>query len=350
MRDLLKQLVKQVQGGRELVLASIISHSGSTPRSSGSLMLVFPDDSIQGSVGGGLLEAKVQEMAKELFQSGGLRLVDFILTGDEAARDGMLCGGQVRIRLEHVPSEPESVEHFDRLADIIGRGRNAVLVSQVEGSAERLELAGRWVLDRQGGAGDTHPEPLVDLMQQQSFQDLETGIIKIEKGRFLVEPFMAETEVIIVGAGHVGQATARLTAMVGFRTVVLDDRADFASKERFPEADQVEVLESFQNCFTRVRPGRRSFLVIMTRGHLHDRGVLAQALSTEAGYIGMIGSARKRTAIYEALLDDGVSEAALARVHSPIGLSIKAETPAEIAVSIVAEMIQKRAELLDNAV
>lgn len=349
MRDLLERLVTTMQTGGDVVLASIINHSGSTPRSSGSLMLVHRDGSIQGSVGGGLLEARVQQAAGELFKAGGLRLLNFDMTGKEAAREGMLCGGRVRVKLEHGSSTAGSIAVFEQLAELVGRGRSAVLVSKVSGPDHRLKLEARWVMGEQGFVGQAPKAPLAERLRETVGSASDPGCIELEQGRFLMEPFAAGTEAVIIGAGHVGQATARLAAMVGFRTVVLDDRPEFANKERFPEADQVMVLDSFEGCFDRVGPGKNSFLVIMTRGHAHDKTVLGQALDTGAGYIGMIGSTRKRAAVYDALREEGVSDADLARVHCPIGLPIKAETPAEIAVSIVAEMIQKRAELLGHA-
>jgi len=131
-------------------------------------------------------------------------------------------------------------------------------------------------------------------------------------------------------------------AGLGFRTTVLDDREEFASRERFPSPVEVVVLEDFSDCLSKCPIDEESYLVIVTRGHLHDKAVLSQALRTRAGYIGMIGSKRKRDSIYRALLDEGFSRDDLGRVHSPIGLDIGAETPEEIAVSIAAELIQVR--------
>jgi len=122
--------------------------------------------------------------------------------------------------------------------------------------------------------------------------------------------------------------------------VVLDDRSEFANQERFPKADELRVLDRFENAFSGLSADSNSFLVILTRGHSHDRTVLAQALRTQAGYIGMIGSHRKRDTIYQSLRDEGFTNADLDRVHCPIGLDIGGETPEEIAVSIVAEMIE----------
>jgi xanthine dehydrogenase accessory factor len=130
--------------------------------------------------------------------------------------------------------------------------------------------------------------------------------------------------------------------MTHFRTVVLDDRTEFANIERFPAADEIKVPAALSEAFTDLDIDRDSYIVIVTRGHRHDRTVLEQALRREAVYIGMIGSKGKRDAVYKALLDEGFTRADLERVHSPIGLEIGGDTPEEIAVSIVAELIKER--------
>jgi xanthine dehydrogenase accessory factor len=124
----------------------------------------------------------------------------------------------------------------------------------------------------------------------------------------------------------------------------MDDRPDFASMERFPMADSLRVCHEYENVFEGFTLGGDSLVVILTRGHRFDKIVLAQALATDAGYIGMIGSARKRDTIYKGLKDDGIDPARLERVHCPVGLPIEAETPAEIAVSIAAQLIEHRAQ------
>ncbi|MFZ3046285.1 MAG: XdhC family protein, partial [Desulfatirhabdiaceae bacterium] len=138
--------------------------------------------------------------------------------------------------------------------------------------------------------------------------------------------------------------TAILSKMIGFETVVLDDRPEFANRERFPEADEIRILSSFDCALDGLVIDGKGYIVILTRGHLHDKTVLGLALRKPARYIGMIGSRKKRDAIYRALEREGFSNDDLARVHSPIGLSIGAQTPAEIAVSIAAELIRVRRE------
>jgi xanthine dehydrogenase accessory factor len=125
---------------------------------------------------------------------------------------------------------------------------------------------------------------------------------------------------------------------------IVDDRAEFACRERFPEAEEIRVVTDFDCALKGLAIDHRSFIVIVTRGHMHDQNVLMQALRTPAAYIGMIGSRRKRDHIFNALLKHGFTETDLKRVHSPIGLDIAAETPAEIALSIVAELVLTRAQ------
>ena len=149
----------------------------------------------------------------------------------------------------------------------------------------------------------------------------------------------------IFGAGHVGKEIAKILNYVGFSISVLDDRAEFASLDRFPEADEVVVLSSFQTAFNDCQIGPNSYIVIVTRGHSGDYDVLKQALDFDCAYIGMIGSRKKIAVVYDQLKEDGFSEKDFARVHAPIGLEIGAETPEEIAISVAAEMIKVRAEL-----
>jgi xanthine dehydrogenase accessory factor len=150
---------------------------------------------------------------------------------------------------------------------------------------------------------------------------------------------------VVFGAGHVSMPTVELAAGVGFRVVVVDDRSEFANRERFAAAADILVPKDFSSAVSMLSIDNDTFVVIVTRGHSFDKEVLAGTLRTDAGYIGMIGSRRKRNAIYAALKKEGFTDTDLARVHCPIGLSIGAESPEEIAVSIVAELIQHRAAL-----
>jgi len=154
-----------------------------------------------------------------------------------------------------------------------------------------------------------------------------------------IEPIFTYPTVHIFGAGHVSLPLARMCKMVGFRVVVIDDREIYANRERFPDADEVVVSE-FSDYFESFVPDDNSYIVIVTRGHRHDGMVLEWACRTNARYVGMMGSRAKKNIIYSELRDKGISEEKLTRVSSPIGLEIGSQTPEEIAVSILAEMIR----------
>lgn len=162
---------------------------------------------------------------------------------------------------------------------------------------------------------------------------------------YMIEPFASRETLYIFGAGHVGYELGLMAPRAEFDTIILDDRATFANPERFPHARQVLVVPDFSTAFESLSVDGHSYIVILTRGHLHDQEVLEQALATDAAYIGMIGSRRKRDQIYGNLKEKGITASRLEDVHSPIGTPIEAETPAEIAVSILGELIHERAAL-----
>jgi len=334
--------IGMLEEGQSLVAATIVAHAGSAPRGSGSKMLVRSDGSIAGSVGGGVLEARVIRRAIELLQTGGAALMDFDLTGQEAAKSGMICGGAVTVCLEVLTPQSDAAQAFAELSKTLARGRRAVLITPLVGGDADLASGPRSVLGQDGFILQPNAARPASLARA-AWEAENACLMELDGKRFMVEPFAAPHTAVVVGAGHVGLYTAKMAKAVGFRTVVMDDRHEFANRERFPGADDIRVIESFTQCFDGLDVNGSSFILILTRGHVHDKTVLDQALKTNAGYLGMIGSRKKRDAIYDALAEEGTSRRAFSRVHCPIGLAIDAQTPEEIAVSIVAEMIQVRA-------
>jgi xanthine dehydrogenase accessory factor len=159
-----------------------------------------------------------------------------------------------------------------------------------------------------------------------------------------IEPLQSSPTLFIFGGGHISLTLARIGKMVDFRVVIIDDRPEFANAERFPEADET-ISGDIASTMPRLDINGSSYIVIVTRGHLNDSEVLEWAVTTPAAYVGMIGSKKKIRTIFAHLLTKGITQEQLDRVHSPIGLSIGAETPEEIAVSIMAELIQVRRPL-----
>ncbi len=182
----------------------------------------------------------------------------------------------------------------------------------------------------------------LDISRVKAFLSVDSSrLVETEAGNLFVEPVSPQEVLFLFGAGHVSLFVCSLAAQVGFRVVVIDDRKDFANAERFPTADEIRV-DAFSEAFDKITVTPDSYIVIVTHGHIHDRTVLREALRTNPKYIGMIGSRRKRDTIYTSLRQEGVSDDILARVHCPIGLEIGAQTPEEISVSIMAELISVR--------
>jgi xanthine dehydrogenase accessory factor len=330
---------------QSFTLATIIRQQGSAPRTAGTRMLITPEQQIVGTIGGGLLEAKTMQAAAKMSARAPARLLTFDLSNQDAAKMEMICGGLVQVLLDHFPPSDENRSLFTAWCQALSQGRKALLVSAVSGSETHIEhidhvlVGGDHGLPGHLGLSDPSRRQLHALVTTAS----HVQVLALDGKLVVVDPGQRVSTLYIFGAGHVAQPTARLAAMVGFDVVVLDDRPEFADAGRFPEAAAVRTLASFDTAFEGLAVDGDTHIIIVTRGHLHDRVVLAQALKTTASYIGMIGSRRKRDAVYERLLNDGYTAADIARVYSPIGLAIGADTPEEIAVSIVAELIAVRA-------
>ncbi len=338
-RDILELLGR----GEDLVLATILTNQGSTPRSMGAQMVIRPDGRIRGTIGGGKVEAQVIEAAGEIRAKSVAIVRDYDLTGKAGADMDLICGGRLSVLIEHLALTPAAVARYEAVVEALEAGRRALSVALLpeENSSGPLK---RFVLRPDSSlAGDIEAAaPVADRIASAFEQRHSAAIVDLDGRRYLVEPVCSRGTVFIFGAGHVSLELARLTSRIEFRTVVLDDRSEFANRDRFPMADEVHVTEGVDNALQGLAIGPESYLVIVTRGHRHDKTILAQALRTPAGYIGMIGSRSKRAKVYAALLDEGFTRESLERVHCPIGLEIGAETPEEIAVSIVAELIQAR--------
>jgi len=295
--------------------------------------MICENATLSGTIGGGALEGACQAKAKELFvNSCPYAELDFSLSETSAANEGMVCGGSVSVLLQRL--EPDVLETLVQIRNDYRQGMRPLLgtVLPQEGAPPRLVHLGT----------DTQLNIPVELKSKISGKNYRAPFLaSLNNEDIFVEPMVSPGVVHIIGAGHVALATAQLASFAGFEVVVMDDRIEFANKDRYPHAREVVVLESFDRCFGEL--SLDDYIVIVTRGHLHDRDVLAQALMTKAGYIGMIGSKKKREIIYNSLRRENVNEAQLQRIHSPIGLNIGADTPHEIALSIIAELVQVRA-------
>lgn len=251
------------------------------------------------------------------------------------------------------------------LKEALGRknkGETIALVTIVEtkGSTPR-EVGAKMVVGKDGlitgtiGGGITEAKVIEEVKQAlkegkgkiltyhltKEQAALDEGAICGGDMKVFIDILQPKEEMLIFGAGHIAVYVSRLAKMVGFKVTIIDDRKEFANQDRFPEADEI-ITEDTEKSLTHLNITPSSYIIVLTRGHLKDEEVLASVVKSNAAYIGMIGSRKKNTTVFQHLEEQGISARELKKVHAPIGIDIKAQTPEEIAVSIIAEIIQVR--------
>jgi xanthine dehydrogenase accessory factor len=340
MRKWVSAVHEMLSRKQPLVMALILSQEGSTPRAAGTRMIIGTDGTAIGTIGGGRIEASIMETAREMLCKPEALIRSFDLTSEIADAMDMICGGKLEILMDVITPDETNREFFTCLLQMLDQRQKGLMVTEMTESGSVVLRVRRSILSQDGGVvGDSDLKKAIDSIPKKL---CTPALTQSGNRRFFFEPVSAAETAYFFGAGHVSLQTAILAKRVGFDTVVLDDRIEFANSDRFSDANEVRVLASFEQAFAGLEIHPDSYIVILTRGHLHDKTVLQQALKSQAGYIGMIGSRKKRDAIYRALKNEGFSAEDFEKVHCPIGLSIGAQTPEEIAVSIVAELIHAR--------
>ncbi len=292
---LLREVIEHAQAGRTSALCSVLQTQGSAPQRPGALLLVRPDSSSLGTLGGGCVEAEVRRRAFEMLREHRSALLDFDLDHDYGWDDGLICGGRMVVGVTPVGPPDNLSPYRDALAHV-----------------ERREPA--W---------------LPAVFTQEG---------KVIRYRVHLE---VPPTLLIAGAGHVGQGVAAMASGLGFHVVVIDDRADMASRDRFgPDVEL--VVGDIATALRKYPIDEACYVVIVTRGHRHDAQALEAVIRRPACYLGMIGSRRKARTIIDGLLASGLAPELAERVRSPIGVPIGSITVPEIAVSIAAELVQQR--------
>lgn len=326
MKTLLTTMKQKLEAGEPLVLATVVDADGSTPRGAGARMLTGRDGRLWGTVGGGAVEYRCLELAWEVLECGVSREEQFSLTPDDLHGLGMVCGGRVRILLQYIPAaDVDTLSVLERALPALKAGGELWLVNDVS--------CGALAVYQRADA----PRQLQPYLTKKTLRVQEDGL------NIFIEQIGTIGTVYIFGAGHVCRELQPLLSRLGFRCAVVDDRAEYADPAQFPTADKV-VCAEFSNLRDYVNLRSEDYACIMTRGHAHDTLVLTQVLAADPRYVGLMGSRRKIAAVHETLRKEGFSEAQIAKVTAPIGLPIGAQTPAEIAVSVAAQLIAIRAE------
>ena len=332
MKALFEELSNVLAKGEEAVLVTIIASSGSTPRGTGSRMLVRQDGSIKGTVGGGAVEYQAILTAMEAMEHKASYTKGFTLNRNQVADIGMVCGGNVVVYFQYIrPDDGDFAGLCTKVREALGRDEDSWLLLDI--SDETCWQMGLYSKST-GLLGMDMPG---QALQEPIFTS-RTLQQEVGGRKYYIEPLVQAGTVYIFGGGHVAQELVPVLSHVGFRCVVMDDREEFANREVFPQAAATIVgnLEGIGS-YIDIRPC--DYVCVMTRGHQFDYYVQRQALTMKPGYIGIMGSRNKIRVVTDKLLADGFTREEIEACHMPIG----AETPAEIAISIAGELICERA-------
>jgi len=342
MRDVAAQILALNADEPAAAYCRLVETRGSTPQKAGAMMLVFENGEQAGTLGGGCVEAEVKRRAIGVLHEGAAEIARFQLDHDYGWDDGLICGGRMQILIQPLRS-PDILEYHTTLARFVQDGEPATEVTVFDENDRGLPVPSRLLFSESGeliaslvdlpsGAAESIAadlRPLVDRPRPYALKGLS----------FL--PMLRRCRLVIVGGGHVGKAVGDLADQLDFDVVVVDDREEFISEQRFPYAQQ-RITGPMREVLPSLSVDHNTYCMIVTRGHNHDEEALFHLAERGARYVGLIGSRRKIRMIFDDLVEEGISPESLQRVYAPLGIDIGSQTVPEIAVSICAELVAHR--------
>ena len=348
--DLFARLLELKARQQPAAVATVVRTQGSTPQVVGAKLVVVGEGDrgkVAGTLGGGCVEADAILAARDALAHGGRTLREYQLTEDLAWNTGLVCGGTMWILAERADDAltlgGEDVR--DRLGHAANGGAPVAISTLLERNGRDLSFAGRVLVDATGGrTGSTGDASFDARLTEAAMAQLPHGtprLVPIDDAHdALIEPVTGRPQLVIAGGGHVALAIARQALLLDFDVTVLEDRPEFSDPARFGGARVVpgDIAASIGA----IDYGWSSYIVVATRGHKLDGDCVLAAVRTSARYIGLLGSRRKTILIEEMLREHGVPEDRIRAVHAPVGLDLGGRTPAEIALSVMAEITQIR--------
>jgi xanthine dehydrogenase accessory factor len=338
MRDILPDLDKWRDENKSIVLATVVQTWGSSPRRAGAKMALTPDGKITGSVSGGCVEGAVYETGVDVLKANRPQLLHFGVADETAWEVGLACGGSIDIFVK-----PLDEEFFRALHSVLVQEKLAVAVMVVRGPDE---LLGREMLVEETG---NVTGSLSEALDKQAVEMARETLAKGESRRAMLnedieiflEVILPPPTLIAVGGVHITIALMALAKTLGYRTVVIDPRSAFGNEERFPNVDRL-IQRWPDEAFQEIPLTRSTAVAMLTHDPKLDDPALKIALPSPAFYVGALGSKTTQAKRRQRLLEDGMTQERLNRLHGPIGLEIGAGTPEEIAISIMAEVVAAR--------
>ena len=347
MRVVFEEAVNLLEEGDPIVVATVVRTKGSTPQKPGSKLLVRKDGSGVGTLGGGCVEGDIWFAAKELLKRGGdTEYREYELNEDLAAEDGLVCGGTMFFQIDPVYSPEGYLSYAREIEDAYKGGASVALASVIRAGGGSAPAGAKLLIRDSGETEGTLGTAALDADAADRGLGLmphgRNEYVQHESGaEYFVEAYTTPPQLVVCGGGHVSKAIAPLAKPLGFRLFITDDREEFANPDRFPEADILMPLKP-EEALPKLPINANTFIIVATRGHRYDNVALEAAARTPAKYVGLMGSRRKTILIYEDLLRNGVPLDRVREIRSPVGLDVRARTPEEIAVSIIAEVLMFR--------
>jgi xanthine dehydrogenase accessory factor len=336
--ELFDQIDQLRRSGGRVAMATLVNTRGTTPRKEGAKMLVDERGGVLGSVTiGGCVDAQVIEESADVLTTMRPRLLEMNLGDEEAWEIGLTCGGTIEVFVEPVAldrADDRSAALWDRVRAHARRGGHAAIVTRLEDDGGQKML----VLDDgtiDGTVGDVDERVVAearDAIARGASRTATVGDVRV-----FIEVVAPAALLLIVGASHVAMPLTAMARVLGYHTAVIDGRPRFATRERFPDVDDLQIGIPSE-LVTRYPLVPSTALVLVAHDYKYDLPVLKHALSTKVGYVGMLGSARRGATILKMLAEDGVEAAALERVRVPIGLDLGARSAPEIALAVLAEI------------
>ncbi len=346
MKNIYSHISDALNGESPLVIATIIMTRGSTPQIPGTSALIVDGTVREGTLGGGVLEAEAQKRGKEAVKDKKSLLFEYNLDSDVAAEEGALCGGKATVLIDAQPEKQKTV--FDEITRSIDKKIPGILVTIIQQKDDRVDIERHWCPEGAQFPPAVSRDPSLSAEAKRSLAERKIRVVtspgekSIPERMICFEPIVPRSQLIIAGAGHIGQALAHLGSLLDFEITVIDDREEFANPERFPDSDHI-LVGDIRRAISEHTITPDTYIVLVTRGHKYDADALKACIGSDAGYIGMIGSRRKVKQMRKEFLEKGwATPEQFERIYAPIGLDISSTTIHEIAISIAAQLIRIR--------